>query len=98
MDSVFEALFFLAVGFLAIAITVFVLAVSLLGRAIKISIQEQTEAEERAKKETEDEIKNIKSKIEELSTKGRVELDKELKSFEKKQRQQQSKINSIKEN
>jgi len=45
MAAIYEATFFLALALLAIVITVFVLAVSLLGRAIKISLEEKRKAE-----------------------------------------------------
>lgn len=57
MDSIYQLTFFLAVALLAIVITVFVLAVSLLGRAVKLSVEEQEKAEKDRKKDTENEIK-----------------------------------------
>ena len=67
MDVVFEALFFLAIALIAITITVYVLAVSLLGRAIQISIKEQAEAEEKGKKE-QFIIKSFEDLLEESNT------------------------------
>jgi len=81
MDTVFEALFFLAVGFIAITVTIYVLAVSLLGRATKLSVQEQTEAEEKGKKETEEEIKTIQNKLDEAKKLAALTLTIYVKDF-----------------
>lgn len=74
MGSIYQLIFFLAIALLAIVITVFVLAVSLLGRAVKLSAQEQTEAEEKRKKDTEKEIKKIQDKLEKAKAAGRVDV------------------------
>jgi hypothetical protein len=74
MDSIYQLIFFLAIALLAIVITVFVLAVSLLGRAVKLSTEEQIQAEERRKKDTEDEIKKMQDKLEKAKAAGRVDV------------------------
>lgn len=74
MGSIYQLIFFLAIALLAIVITVFVLAVSLLGRAVKLSAQEQTEAEEKRKKDTENEIKKIQDKLKKAKAAGRVDV------------------------
>jgi hypothetical protein len=90
MDIVFEALFFLGVGLLGITITIFVLSVSLLGRAIKIREKELGDAKEKRKKETEETIKDLHVKIDEYTNKDSLnykKLEKDLKHKEKSQKQ-----------
>lgn len=75
MGGIYQLIFFLAVALLAIVITVFVLAVSLLGRAVRLSAQEQIEAEEKRKKDTENEIKKIQDKLEKAKAAARVDVE-----------------------
>ncbi len=99
MDTIFEAIFFLDVGLLGITITLFVLAVSLLGRAIKLSLQEQEETEEKAKKEVDDEIKKIKSQLNKTASSSHpdlVGLNTNLALLVRKQKEHQYKLNNIK--
>jgi len=74
MGVIYQLIFFLAIALLAIAITVFVLAVSLLGRAIKLSVEEQERAEKDRKKDTENEIKKIQDKLEKAKAEGRFDI------------------------
>jgi uncharacterized membrane protein YhiD involved in acid resistance len=90
MDTVFEALLFIAIGLLGINITIFVLAVSLLGRAIKISLQEQKDVQEKAKKEIDDKIEEAKNTPD---VEGRQKYIEELTRI---QQQHQKKLNWIK--
>ena len=88
MESVYQLIFFLAIALLAIATTVFVLAVSLLGRAVRLSVEEQTEAEERRKKDTENEIKKIQENLDQAKSQGRLnvgDLTKNLNDLERKE-------------
>jgi hypothetical protein len=99
MDTVFEALFFLAVGLIAITVTVFVLAVSLLGRAIKLSMQEQAEFAEKGKIEIEVRIKEINrilTKAKQLSHTKIEELHSSLSDLEKQQQKHKRNLNWIK--
>ncbi len=73
MFSVYQSIFFVGIGLLAIVVAVFVLAVSLLGRAIKMSAQEQSKAEEKAKAENEDKIKELQEKLK--RAKGKPHID-----------------------
>jgi hypothetical protein len=73
MDTVFEALLFTAIGLLGISITLYVFAVSLLGRAIKISLQEKAEVEKQGKKDREDKIREIQNQL--GNTTGSANLD-----------------------
>jgi biopolymer transport protein ExbD len=87
VDSVYQLTFFLSLALLAIVITIFVLAVSLLGRAVKLSTEEQTKAEERRKKDTESKIKEMQGALEEARAAGHVDtagLRKSIKALEKK--------------
>jgi hypothetical protein len=63
MDIVFESLIFLNIGLLAITITVFVLAVSLLGRAVRLSVEKMAEAEENLRKKTAENIKAMRESL-----------------------------------
>jgi hypothetical protein len=83
MDIVFEALYFLAIGLLAITITVFVLAVSLLGRAVKLSLEDQEKAENERKADTERTRAELKGTLEQ-ATYNRESLEKSLKEYKKK--------------
>ncbi len=81
MDSVYQLTFFLSLVLLAIVITVFVLAVSLLGRAVKLSVQEQIRAEERRKQDTQNEIKKMVGKLKKAKAKGRIDIGDLTKSL-----------------
>jgi septal ring factor EnvC (AmiA/AmiB activator) len=83
MDTVFEALFFLTIGLLAITITVYVLAVSLLGRAVKLSLEEQEKAENVRKADTERTRSELKGKLDQ-TTYDRESLEKSLKEYKNK--------------
>ncbi|MFC1918025.1 hypothetical protein ACFLXH_05180 [Chloroflexota bacterium] len=89
MDILFESIYFLAIGLLAITIAVFVLAVSLLGRAIRISAQEQAEAEEARKKDIEKQLQALKSELDEAKNKSRVDVEKLKKSISELDKQQE---------
>jgi predicted PurR-regulated permease PerM len=92
-------MFFLAIALLAITVTVFVLAVSLLGRAVKLSTQEQISAEQKRKKDTETEIKKIQDRLEKAKSEEKVkveELVKNLRDLEEKDRKHRNRIRWIK--
>lgn len=85
MDAVFESLLFLGIGLLGITVAVFVLAVSLLGRAIRSSIDDAKTTEEARKKETSERIQEIETLIH-GSTVETAQLDeahKRLRALEK---------------
>ncbi|MBA7584448.1 hypothetical protein ES708_26403 [subsurface metagenome] len=81
MDSIYQLTFFLSLALLAIVITVFVLAVSLLGRAVKLSTEEQIRAEEMLKKDTQNEIKKMEGKLKKAKAKGRIDIGDLTKSL-----------------
>lgn len=73
MVSVFESLLLLGIGLLGITITIFVLAVSLLGKAIRASAQEKQTAEESRKKDTDEQVKELQTELTVLSAKGKLD-------------------------
>ena len=75
MESIYQLIFFLSIALLAIVVTVFVLAVSLLGRAVRLSVEEQTQAEEKRKQDTENEIKEIQRKLDQAKTQGWLDVE-----------------------
>lgn len=83
MDTVFEALYFLTIGLLAITITIFVLAVSLLGRAVKLSLEEQEKTEENRKADTEKSRSELKEQLDQ-ATYNRKALEKSLEKYKVK--------------
>ena len=58
---------------LAIVVTLYVLAVSLLGRAITLSVEEQTNAKQKRKEDTENEINRIQRKLDKAKEKGKLD-------------------------
>lgn len=99
MGAIYQSMFFLAIALLAISITVFVLAVSLLGRAIRLSVEEQERAEKDRKKDTESEIKKIQDKLEQAKAAGRVDvgdLSQSLQDLERKDSKHKWKLRWIK--
>lgn len=83
MNVVFETIYYFAIGLIAITVTVFVLAVSLLGRAVKLSLEEQEKAENERKADTERTRAELKGKLEQ-ATYDRESLEKSLKESKKK--------------
>lgn len=59
MVVIYQATFYLSIVLLAILITLFVLAVSLLGRAVRISIDEQEKAEQASLSRSQSEIQDL---------------------------------------
>jgi hypothetical protein len=100
MNTIFETLFFLAVGLIAITITVFVLAVSLLGRAIKISLEEQEKAENERKESNNKEKEKIEITLniakKENSQVDRERLEQIIRNFSKKDKKHDRTLKWIK--
>ncbi|MCJ7426353.1 MAG: hypothetical protein MUO17_04390 [Dehalococcoidales bacterium] len=86
MGTIYEWTFFLALGLLAIVVTIFVFAVSLLGRALETASREQEKTTKEQKETTEKEIAAIQKQISDLGKKGRIDKEK-LKELEKKLKQ-----------
>ncbi len=71
MITVYQLLFVLALGLLAIMSAVFVFSVTLLGRAINISINEQQKAEQELKNATKDKTAELKQELEQATREER---------------------------
>jgi Flp pilus assembly protein TadB len=94
MGTIYQLTFFLGLGLLAIVITIFVFAVSLLGRAMEAAARsEKDKLAERRKSNTE-QMAAIRKEIEEAEAKGQIpkgltrkldKLEKKDKKFEKEQ-------------
>lgn len=98
MGSIYQLTFFLAVALLAIVATLFVLAVSLLGRAVRLSTEEQKKAEETRKGENEDEIKKMQIKLDQAKDEGQLniaDLEKSLKEMRKQAKKYECAIKRI---
>lgn len=65
MIILYQSTFWLALALLAIVITAFVLAVSLLGRAIRISVKEQETVEQEKRESSSEQIKKFNSQLNE---------------------------------
>lgn len=72
MVAVYQLIFFLALGLLAISITVFVLAVSLLGRAISLAIGAQDKVNKENRKADAEKIEEIQGELEKAKTENRL--------------------------
>lgn len=92
MGVIYQLTFFLALALLAIVITVFVLAVSLLGRAIQAAAESEKRKTTERKANNAEEMAAIKEEIEEAEAKGQIpkglkrrldRLEKMDKNFEK---------------
>ncbi len=71
MVAVYQLIFFLAVGLFAVAITVFVLAMSLLGRAIQMAIAAQEKTNKEQEEDYEEEMGKIRGELSEAEEEGR---------------------------
>ncbi|MFC1916044.1 hypothetical protein ACFLW4_05060 [Chloroflexota bacterium] len=99
MEVIYQSVFFIAIALLAITVAVFVLAVSLLGRAVRLSVREQMIAEQRRKEDTENEIKKIQAKLEQAKSAKKVEVEdlvKSLRELEVKDRKHRNRLRWIK--
>jgi ABC-type multidrug transport system fused ATPase/permease subunit len=86
MGVVYQWTFFLALGLLAIVITVFVFAVSLLGRALEAAVKSENEKLAERKENNAKEMASIKKEIEKAEAKGEIPkgLTRRLEQLEKK--------------
>lgn len=94
MVALFQLTLYLSLVLLAIVITVFVLAVSLLGRAVRISSEEQQKAEQERQERNQTQLGKIQGKLDtakahdkrpdiESLTKSLRELQKQIKKHER---------------
>lgn len=70
MASIYNASILLGIALLALVIPVFVLTVSLLGRAIENATREREQAERRQRNETQNKIETVKQALDEAQTSG----------------------------
>ena len=85
MEVIYQMTFFLALGLLAIVITVYVFAISLLGRAMEAAVRREHEKLAERKKNNAEEMVSIKKDIEEAEDSGQIPkgLIRKLKKLEK---------------
>ena len=100
MESIYQLTFFLALGLLAIVVTVFVFAISLLGRAIEVAAKEQEKTTKDQKDAIEIEITEILKQISSLQKKKSIgkelqELEKSLKKLRKQDEKSVRKLGRI---
>ena len=76
MGVIYQLTFFAALAILAILITIFVFAVSLLGRALEAASKEQGKTTKEQKDAAEKEIAAIQKQISDLRKKGRIDREK----------------------
>ncbi len=90
MSAVYQLVFFLSIGLFAVVITVFVLAVSLLGRAVNMAIEGQEKANKEQKEADEKELGKIQGELSEAKEEGRrpdvQRLSKAINSLKRKKR------------
>ena len=72
MGSIYQLTFFLALGLLAIVITIFVFAVSLLGRAMEAAATSEKQKLAERKKHNAEEMRAIKKEIEKAEASGQI--------------------------
>lgn len=94
MVAVYQATVYISIALLAIVMTVFVLAVSLLGRAVRISIEEQVKFERNGLEKSQSEIANLTEQLKKaVETNEQPNMDRIQKSINKiKWRQTFSKL------
>ncbi len=100
MDVIYQLTFFLALAVLAILVTIFVFAVSLLGRALERASKEKEKTLEAQKEATEKEIAGIQKQISKLLKKEHIkkelgELEKKLRQLRKQGEEFEKKISKI---
>jgi len=86
MESIYQLTFFLALGLLAIVITIFVFAVSLLGRAMEAAAKSEKEKLAERKENNAKEMTAMKKEIEEAEASGQIPrgMIRKLKKLEKR--------------
>ena len=70
--AVYQLTFFLALGLLAISVTVFVLAVSLMGRAIGMAIEAQEKVNEELRQADKEKMEEIEGELKKAKEAGRL--------------------------
>ena len=87
VDALYEMTMFLSVALIAIVATVFVIAASLLGRAIEEASREQAEIAKKKSDEFDESIKGLQQKVNKAKKPEEISnLRKELDEYERKKR------------
>jgi hypothetical protein len=99
MGTVYQLTAFLVLSLLAIDVTVYVLGVSLLGRAMRRASEEKQKAEEEKRKGISTELAAVRQKVEECITNSKkvAELSPSVKNLEGKLRNHDKRIKRISE-
>jgi len=101
VGAIYQLTFFVSLAILAILITIFVFAVSLLGRALEAATKEQEKTTKEQKDAAEEEIAAIQKQISNLGKKGRIdkekleELEAKLKQLRKQDERFEKKLSRI---
>lgn len=95
MGTIYQLTFFLALGLLAIQITIFVFAVSLLGRAMEAAAKNEKEKLLERKENNEEAMAKIKKKIEEAEGQIPKGLTHELRKLERKDEKFEKEVSRI---
>lgn len=100
MDVIYQLTFFAALTILAILITIFVFAVSLLGRAMEVAAKAEKAKRAERKESIAKEMAVIKEEIDKAEASGQIpptQLIQKLKKLSKEDKKSEKKIASIKE-
>lgn len=97
MDNILQLIFFFSVALFGIVITLYVLAVSLLGRAINLSIEEQETAEEKQRLSVSEGLEKMETEFSEAKKKNKIDT-KELSKLSKRINKLKSQENKHKRN
>jgi len=97
MGTIYQLTFFLALGLLAIVITIFVFAVSLLGRAIEAAARSEKDKLAERKASNVEEMAAIRQEIQEAETSGQIPkgLRRKLDKLEKKDKKFEKELGKI---
>jgi ABC-type multidrug transport system fused ATPase/permease subunit len=96
MTVLYEMTVFLAIALIAIVATVFVIAASLLGRAIEESSREHAEIARRESREFDETIAGLRQKLNKAKKAKTIdELKKEIKEYEKKKKEREKDLKRI---
>jgi hypothetical protein len=97
MGTIYEWTFFVTLGLLAIVVTVFVLAVSLLGRAMEAAAKREQEKLAERRESNAKEMAAIKKEIEKAEAKGEIPkgLIRKLKKLEKRDKKFEKELGKI---
>jgi|GEM_PF-5398172 len=96
MNIVYQFTAFLSISLIAIVVAVFVVGVSLLGKAIKRSTQEKTQVEKNNKEEVQTQIAELKETLSDCTDKNKIiAFKKDIRSLEDRLRKHENQIKKI---